>query len=365
MFRIALIYILFLFSFPVKHLAQPLTAFVNLQNQVMVWDNGVIRKIDYLPPVDMKIGRTAIPYLDNSRSFKIYTRGGVRNINNGFTNEFRATDNLVAFLNSRSLNIFDEGEVKNLTPLCVEYFLGDSLLLFIDGIRYEYKAYYNGDIYPIENFLAGDALDVIKVSDNIAAYDNYANQFRIFFHGQIIAQEDYSVSTFDVGRNTVAYVDINRQFKVFHSGKTTTLEDFPPDNYVVGDDLVAYTSSDGYFRIFYKDSLHTVGFFRPEYQVGDNVVAFRDGGGYFRVFSRGEFTNLEPYYPSSYVVQYNSVAYVNRGNVLRLFSDGELYDVTSIFSDGENNSDWSLNYDVLRYRVGLNAYKIFYRGNEY
>src|SRR5438874_12042576 len=29
--------------------AQPLTAYTNIQNQVMVWDNGILRKIDYLP----------------------------------------------------------------------------------------------------------------------------------------------------------------------------------------------------------------------------------------------------------------------------------------------------------------------------
>ncbi len=43
-------------------------------------------------------------------------------------------------------------------------------------------------------------MEVVKVSDNIAAYDNYANQFRIFFRGEIINQEDYAVTSFEVGR---------------------------------------------------------------------------------------------------------------------------------------------------------------------
>src|SRR5690606_29156435 len=124
-----------------------------------------------------------------------------------------------------SLNVFDNGTVKNLSLRVEDFRLGDSILLFHDGVRNEYKAYYNGEIYPIENFLAGNAIDVVKVSDNIAAYDNYANQFRIFFRGNIIAQEDYAVSSFDVGRNTVAYVDINRQFKIFHNGQTIIAED--------------------------------------------------------------------------------------------------------------------------------------------
>ncbi len=348
-------------------IAQPLTAYVNLQNQVMVWDKGVIRKVDYLPPLEMKIGRAAIPYIDNSRSFKIYHGGGVQKVNIGFTNQFQVSDNLIAFLNSRSLNVFDNGKITNLSGLCPEYYLGDSVLLFFEGVRREYKCYYNGVVYPVESFLADSAIKQVAVSDNIIAYDNYANQFRLFYHGQILRQEDYRVYNFAAGRNTVAYVDLNREFKIFHKGETFIVEDFPPQSYAVGDDVVAYVSQDGYFKIFYDDSVRNVGFFKPEYRVGDWIVAYRDGGGYFRAFYKGEITTLETYYPGSFQVQYNSIAYINRINVLRLFTGGELYDVTTLFNNQDPGADdnWQLTYDVLRYRVGKNFYKIFYKGEEY
>lgn len=367
MSRRILVLLFCLFCFGLAANSQPLSAYVNIQNQIMVWDNGMIRKIDYLAPTAMKIGRVAIPYLDNSRSFKIYYGGGTKVINAGFTNNFFVSDDLVTFLNAQSLNVFDNGVVKNLTKLVGPYYIGDSLIVYYEGVRNEYKAYYNGNIYPIENFLAGDALQVVKVSDNIAAYDNYANQFRIFYHGQIIPQEDFAVSSFDVGRNTVAYVDVNKQFKVFHDGKTTMIESFPPQSFTAGDDLVAYVSSDGYFKIFYNDSVMNLGFFKPDYQVGDNVVAFQDGSGYFKAFYKGDIITLETYYPDHYTVQYNSIAYVNTSNMLRMFSNGEVYDVTSIYdgSDANTSNSWKLSYDVLQYQVGLNIFKIFYQGKEY
>lgn len=346
--------------------AQPLTAFVNMQNQLNVWDKGAIRKIDYLPPVALKIGRTAIPYLDNARNFKIYYGGGVRNVNIGFTNDFWVTDNLVAFRNARSLNVFDKGVTKNLSGLCDQYYIGDSLVLFLDGVRQEFKAYYDGSVYPVENFLADTAIYKAKVSDNIAAYDNYANQFRLFYQGNTIAQENYTVSSFDVGRNTAAYIDINRRFKIFHSGNTIVADEFPPDDYAVGDNVVAFVSNDGYFKIFYDDSVRTIGFFRPEFTVRDNIVAYRDAGGYFRVFYKGDITTLETYYPERFSAQYNSVAYINQGSVLRVFTEGELYDVTSIFNYGDNSTDnWELSYDVIRYRVGPNTFRVFYKGQDY
>ncbi len=68
--------------------AQPLAEYVDIQNQLMVWDHGMVHKVDYMPPNSIKTGRVAIPYLDNSNSFKIYYKGSVRTINAGFTNAF-------------------------------------------------------------------------------------------------------------------------------------------------------------------------------------------------------------------------------------------------------------------------------------
>lgn len=357
--KIALFTALFLLVLsPFTH-AQ-LAAYTNIQRQFMVWDNGLIRKADYLPPVEVKVGRTAIPYLDNSRSFKIYYKGGVRTINAGFTNAFNVSDNLITFLNAKSLNVFDNGAIKNLSLLCDEYYAGDSLVVFLDGVRTEYKAYYNGQIYPIESFLAGTGVTAISVSDNIAAYNNYARQFRIFYHGEIIAQEDNPVTSFSAGRNTVAYTDAGRVFKIFHDGKTITAESFAPEKYITGDNLVAYTSNDGYFKIFYQDSIYNLGFLRAEYQVGDNVVAFKDNAGYFKVFYKGEVTTLDTWYPENFTIQYNSLAYLNRSRTLRMFSKGEVYDVTT-----STLETWDLSYDVLKYRIGDNFYRVFYEGQEY
>ncbi|MCW3122778.1 MAG: hypothetical protein JWQ38_2270 [Flavipsychrobacter sp.] len=340
--------------------AQPLSAFVDIQNQLMVWDHGMIRKADFLPPNTIKIGRTAIPFLDNSRSFKIYYNGSVRNVNIGFTNAFYVTDNLVAFLNQKSLNVFDRGVTKNLTGVCDQYFVGDSVVLFFDSYKSEYRAYYNSQIYTVETYVPDSVLPHVKVSDNIIAYDNFANQFKIFFRGNTISQEDYHVTSFDVGRNTVAYVDIDRKFKIFHNGQTFVIDDFSPLSYKAGDNLVAFVSGNGYFKVFQGDSVHTIGFMNPTYQVGDNIIAYKDPGGMFKIYYKGEITQMENYYPSNFNIQYNSVAYMNTSGTLRLFSDGEAYDVTNA-----ELTNWQLNYDVITYQIGQGIFKVFYNGTEY
>ncbi len=337
-----------------------LASYVDNQNQVMVFDRGMIKKIDFMPYTTMQIGRIAIPYLDNSRTFKIYYKGAVRTVNAGFTNAIYATDNLVVYLNQKAINVFDKGVTKNLTGVCDQYFVGDSLVLYLDSYKGDYKVYYNGEISVLESFIPDSVLGHIKVSDNIIAYNNFANRFKIFFRGELKQQEDYPVQSFDAGRNTVAYVDVDRKFKVFHNGQTFILDDFPPQSYKVGDNVVAYVSTDGYFRTFYADSVHAIGYMNPTYKVVDNIVAYKDPGGSLKVIYKGEVTTMENYFPGDMTIQYNSLAYINSANTLRLFTEGEIYEVTNA-----ELTNWSLNYDVITYQIGQNMFKVYYKGQEY
>lgn len=359
-----------------------LSTFVNMQNQMIVWDDGMERKIDYLPPVKVGTGRIAIAYLDNSRNFKIYYKGAVTKINDGFTKDFQVTDNLVTYQNASNLWVWEAGQNKLLSKSSSQFYTSDSLVAYFDEIQKNFNIYYKHQIYPIENFLAGvnmnfafnadenstfqtsdiasTQLSSIQVGDNIAAYVNYANQFKAFYRGQILDIEDFGVNSFKAGRNTVAYVDNNNQFKVFQNGNVETLESFEPKSYAVGFDMVAYVSNDGYFKVYYNGTLTEIGYFEPDYILNDNILAYRDARGYFSVFYKGQTYQLESYFPTDIKILYNSLAYVNQANMLRLFTEGKTYDVIT----GDVPA-WQLNYDVLQYRFGKNFYKIFYKGETY
>lgn len=359
-----------------------LAAYTTMQNEVMVWNDGFIRKIDYLRPTLLKAGRAAIAYIDNSNNFKIYAPNtGVTEINRGFTNNFQVTDNLVTYQNASALYVWEKGEPTLLTKSYGSFFTGDSVVVYFDDLRKNYNVYYNGNITQIEGFLAGTnvntifkveegrtvtsediaqgQLSQISVSDNIVAYVNYANQFKCFYGGVIWDLEDYGVQNFAAGRNTIAYLDNNYHFKIYHSGVLTVYDDFQPQEYAVGDNVVAFISSDNRFKIYYNDSLYDYGNIDAEFQVKDNIVAFKNARGYFSVFYKGRVYELENFIPQELTIQYNSLVYVNRGNMLRMFTDGKVYDVV--------NADvpWELTYDVLTYRFGSNLFKVFYKGETY
>jgi len=366
-------------------IAQPITAYFDNQNQFFAWDNGMTRKIDYLQPVQFKIGRLAVPYLDNSRNFKIYSQGATHEINRGNTSSFFATDYLIAYFNAKILYVWEKGEITKLSNMVDDYYIADSLIMFFDKIQSEFKIYYNSDIYVMEDFMVGfdfnhiqanpdaetpkmyDNQDVssgqipkAQVSDNIAAYINYADQFKVFFQGNVYQLDDRMIKNFSVGRNVVAYANALNEFRVFRNGEDRLVEDFVPYEYQVGDDLVAFVSADNYFKIMYQDSVHVIGYFQPEYHVKDNIVYYRDQSGFFNVFYKGQNYLLENYWPEGIVAHYNSVAYISRNKMVKLFTEGSVYEVINA-----DVPSWRLDYDVIHYRFGTNLNKVFYKGRTY
>lgn len=365
--------------------AQPVSAYFDNQNQFFAWDNGMLRKIDYLQPVQFKIGRLAIPYLDNSRNFKIYSNGTTQEINRGNTSSFYATDNLIAYLNANILFVWEQGKITKLTNMADQIHLADSMVMFFDKIQNEFKLYYNQDVYVLEDFMVGfdfntyvidhseesgkkyegqnvasGQIPKVQVSDNVAAYVNYSDQFKVFYQGQSYILDDRMIQSFGVGRDVVAYTNAMNEFRIFRKGEDKIIENFIPYEYQVGDDLVAYVSADNYFKILYNDSIYDLGYFQPEYNVVDNIVYYKDQSGFFNVFYKGRNYILENYWPDGITAHYHSVAYISKNKMVKLFTEGMTYEVINA-----DVPSWRLDYDVIHYRFGTNLNKVFYKGRTY
>jgi len=347
-------------------LAQTYSAYVDVRQEFYAFDNGAINKLEHLRPVDYKIGKNSIVYVDNQRNFKIYRNGVVTPIDeNLFTLQFQVSDNLVLYRSANMISVIDGNDIKLLSGLCQNYSMGDSVVMFYDINRSTFNAYYNGKITELETYLLLDEGDFsfeknVKASDNIGAYVNFNEMFKAFYHNDVFTLEQQKINDFQIGRNTIAYVDINNQFKIFHKGETYKIDAFAPKSYQVGDDIVAFVNYEGNFKIFYDGKMYNLGFYEPQYQVKDFLVAFEATNGFFKVFYEGNTEVLENYYPPNLQMHYKSLAYTNQANMLRLFSQGKVYDVTN-----QTVKDFRLDFDVLQYQIGFNRFKVFANGETY
>jgi hypothetical protein len=338
-----------------------LGAYTDLFNKFYAVDNGSTTELEYLAPRDYKVGRTGIAYIDNLGLFKVYRNGIVNKVNTNFTSAFGVTDNYIFYKTQTTLHLIDGDEDQELCKFVGDYAVGDSVAFYFDRVRNVLYSYYNGQKTELENNLAVSTFSDYKVSDNIIAYQNFANQFKVVHGGTVQVLETQPIKEFAVARNNVAYLDINGQFKIYQDGETHQVDAFPPKKYLVGDNVVAYVGYDGYFKIFYEGRSIPIGYFEKRFTVQDNIVAFEDGSGFFKIFYKGNIYDVDNYYPTDYLSQYKSLAYINKGNVLRMFSDGKVYDVTTMVNKLDNVT---IDYDVLRYKVGTNMFRFFANGEE-
>jgi hypothetical protein len=344
-------------------LAQGYGAYTDLQNRFFVVDDGQKIQLESLVPRNFKVGKTGVAYMDNMGVFKVYKYGNKNKVNDNFTYDYGVSDNFIYYKMVNTLRIIDGTEDIELTRWVGNYQAGDSIIVYFDRVKnilYAYTA--DGKTEELENNLSTNAFESFVVSDNMVAYMNFANQFKVYSNHVTEILESNPVKEFKVGRNTVAYVDYNNQFKIYQNGVLNNIDGFAPKSFQVGDNVVAFVDFNGYFKIFYNGEIQNIGYFNKPYNVADNVVAYTNGNDYFNIFYKGETTVVDNYYPNKFVSQYNTMCYINKANTLRAFVSGKMYDVSNIVSSID---DVNTNYDVVNYKIGLNMFKFWYNGKDW
>ncbi|MCY7362025.1 MAG: hypothetical protein LH629_08175, partial [Ignavibacteria bacterium] len=315
--------------------AQPYSAYVNDKNHFYVLDGNYVKQIDYLAPYSYKIGSNCIAYIDNVKNFKVFYKGESVQLAEGYTDDYNVGTDLITINANRMLYIFDNGKVKLLAQICDRYIAGDSIIAFYDKQFYNFNYYWNGKIEKLEEGIGGDPIQSIVTGDNIIAYNNNFNNFKIVYQGEIIEQENKKALTMRAAANTVAYVDDNNTFKIFYKGETFEVSPFAPRNISIGDNIVAYTDNTNTFNIFYKGTTTEIGSYNPTYlNVRDNMVVFADGTGGLNVFYDGKTQRLENYIPVEIKISSNSIAYLDNSNRIQFFSFGKIVTMPLETTDG-------------------------------
>jgi len=341
--------------------AQNLNAYSDIRNYFYIFDNGGLVEAEYNPVTSPKVGGNSVAYVDNSSNFKIYYNGTSNIEADNKPDAFFETDNLVVYDFNKRLSVFDRGQTTTLCYQHGKFAVGDSIVIFYDTISFTLKVYKDGVVKEAEGLYDKAPPLSMKAGDNVAAYVNYNNYFRVYYGDKAYELETNPPSKYKVGCNTVAYVDgATQNFKVFYKGNTLQLETFPPASFKVGDDLVAYVDNQGNFKVFYMGELTTVSTYEPQYyDAEDHVVIYGDAQN-FNAFYQGVSTKLETYKPDSYQLDFNSIAYKDRFNHIRFFSEGSFRDVSN-----QIINTYQLTRNVLMYQTDIESMHFYCNGKNY
>lgn len=351
-------YLIFLFLITAfVGLGQKYTAFQDITNSFSVFENGRKKVLEYNAINNFQVGGKGVVYVDNQGRLKVYQEGKTYETRLTNPTAYYAMDDLIIFNVGQQLMQFNKGKFSLLTAWAGHYKVGDSLVLFYDQLKNSFNSYYKGQVYPIEENLAGD-IENYWVGDNIAAYVTPDGYFKAFYQGRTTELLFNAViEGVKTGKNTMAFInDNNGTFNVLYKDQLIELEDFAPKWYKVGDDFVVYYGNDNVFKVFYKGEEHILGYYEPQQiSVRDDMLAFTQDN-LFKVFYKGEVTQLESYIPSSFVVDYQTLVYVDPYGNLKGFTEGKLKS-----NIAASVRSYNVNYNLISFDLGNRNTKVFYK----
>jgi hypothetical protein len=340
--------------------AQNLAAWSDFQNYFFVFEDGTKRQVEYQKIRTHKVGGTAVAYENNQGNFKVYHDGKATKLAD-FVDQYFATDYLIGYTQNGQLKIFEDGVKKTLSAGAPHFAVSDSIAAYYDNFVSKFRVYYDGKSTDLEDGLIGP-ISNFKVRENILAYVNRTNYFKIFYQGELIEIMQLTGDiTYAVGRNTVAYVDpLYNNFIAFYKGEDIEIEEQTPQSFKVGDDLVAYVDQLGIFKCFDGNETKEISSFEPDfYVVKDEIIAYREQG-IFKVFYNGTVYPLENYTPDNYNIDNDMLVYIDQLGKLQAFMAGTKKEVTT-----ERVVDFQLALNTIRYDVGNKKNKVYFKGKVY
>lgn len=341
--------------------AQGLSTIYDYKNYFFTFNKGVFSEEDRQQVQSFKIGGNSVVFVDNFGLLKTNYNGKTITLSDTPVNDYKVSDNLIAFSLNNTLNVFDSGIEKNLSLNCESYDLNDSLMLFFEHYtHYLTKVYYKGKTKTIGESVNTPPIISHKVGSNIIAYFNDIYQFNIFYRDTVVYIEtSNNIFPYETGRNIVAYVNRENNFNAFHNGKISHLESVAPLSFHIGDDLVAYTTLNNDFKVFYNGKTTELSPFIPSfYEVKDSIVLYNDRN-LFKVFYNNKIYTLENYIPTIYKMDNNTVAYIDNQGKVKVFYHGK-NETTTI----PNINTFELNRDVINYSFQNKNY-IYYNSKIY
>ncbi len=343
--------------------SQNLSAYMNVRGEFYAFEDSFTHMLDYLPPLDFKVGGNAIAFTDNRSDFKIYQYGAIQKPIDGLVQAYGVSNDLIYIKTAASGYAWDNGQLVLLTRFAGDYVLCDSMVGFIDAPSRNFYYYYGGKIrLGEEGTTTSPAATVLASGPNVIAFKSRDYAFKIIWRDGVYEQETDYPQNVKAGTDVAAWLDqYDNGLSVFYRGETKLVEDFSPRAYEVGNDLMAWVTRDGYFKIFYKGDIYEIGNYIPAYfKIQDNVIVYADRVGYTYAFWQGQSYPLENFMPTSIVISQNTVMYYDKSKVLNIFSYGEKHTMPI-----ETYFATRLDYDVVMMEQQGKRYKFFSHGKVY
>lgn len=331
--------------------------FVTMQGLFKVFQDGVVRQLEHLAPLEVQVGDNLIGFISNNRDLKVYDGKKMTTLSL-LVSSFKISDNLVALQNGPILSAWSNGQGAWLTNFGRRYEISDSLLVYEDTQMNAVRVWYNNTIYDLYTVI-GDIYLPKYIGDNLLAFEVIGGTHYIFHSGKLHQIDTYRQHVeFSCGRDIAAFNDpLTRTFAIYEKGEFFDLEEMHALKFKAGISCVTYIDQNQnmwYYRGGNKTMLSN---YAPEYwDATDHSVVWGEGQQFF-VWDGIRKVVAAYYKPERWIIKNGIVAFKNQLGGVDCVIDGIVVNVTNeqvlnFFVSGETIVLELVNKNFMAYSGG-------------
>jgi hypothetical protein len=278
---------------------------------------------------------------DYLSSYSIYEKlnviseGQVINLSRSCTNYYPA-DSVIAFYDkfSEAFKVFYKGEVYDLESGLLgnpikQLSIGDNILAYISARTGDFNIWYRGSLIEVEENVPNTRF---KAGRDIVAFNDVTEQnFKVFYSGEYYTLEDFPAQSFKTGDDFVAYINHIGEFRIFKDGKTSVISSFAPQDYSAEDNVLVF-SQDNRFNAWTNGEVVEIEAFIPKYYKIDwNTTTYLDNSTRIWIYNSGEKKNLGNELVNSFETVRDLVMMNVKLNRNILYYNGKFYEGQSFY----------------------------------
>ncbi|TNF50087.1 MAG: hypothetical protein EP305_01190 [Bacteroidetes bacterium] len=309
--------------------AQRVIPFEDFNNYFRTFENGTFRQLEFQRIKEFKAGDEFVAYIDNRGNLRVYNGVERQDISNMNVN-YEVSDHLMAYSIGPTLNLWDEGKLRTLTYFAQDFAVRDSIVVFEDTRFKTVCVYYNKEIKQFLQ-LTGDVSMPQAIGDNIVAFKDNGNYFKILYRGEVFELGVWNGTIdFQAGCDIVCFNDpTTRTFAVFDKGQFLDVEQFWIKKYKAGRGFIVYEDLGGNL-MYYKDGeKHQLSNFGAgSWDVKDDIVYWTENT-FAYALQNGKKIQLGNVIPKDYLIKNNVIAYRNVMGGVSALVDGEIVELTN------------------------------------
>lgn len=323
--------ILIVFSFlSTLSFAQKVIPFVDFNTYFRSFELDNFKVLEMQPIKEFKAGDDLVAYIDTRGNLLIYD-GEVRQEISNMNVKYQVSDHLMAYSIGPTLNMWDDGKLRTLTYNSKEYKVMDSIIVFEDTRYNTVSAYWHKQIFPLYT-VTGEQYMPLDIGENIVAFKDNGNFYRVFWNGQIYDLGVWNNAIdFQVGTDILCFNDpTQRSFAVFENGQFLDVEPTYMKSYKAGRGFIVYEDLNSnlmYYKNGKKEML--TNFSASFWAVKDDIVVWGENG-YVYAYQNGEKLRVCTFIPADYLLKNNVFAFRNMMGGVSALVNGTVKEISTM-----------------------------------